>query len=287
MTELRRIYIEDNRYEGRSRKNRKIQTGEKRVKKQKPERQQPLSDYSKYRLSPKEGIGNLLTYIILIGVISVLFYRSLTAFLLLLPGCFLFMKDRAGVLAAQRENTMREEFLTAMQSFETSLKAGSSAENAVRESITEMEKIYSPDCFIVTELKVISGGMSLNEPIEKLMKDLGRRSHIDDIRSFADVFGIARRTGGDLIAITANTVKGLQQKQETRMEVATVLAGKKMEQNVMSLIPMGILLYVSLTSPGFLDPMYENFTGRLIMSVCLAVYLIAYLWGRKIMDIRV
>jgi len=56
---------------------------------------------------------------------------------------------------------------------------------------------------------------------------------------------------------------------------------------MMSMIPLFILAYVSVTSPGFLDVMYHNAAGILIMTLCLLLYLTAFLWGRKIMRIRV
>ena len=117
--------------------------------------------------------------------------------------------------------------------------------------------------------------------------DLGKRSHAEDIRNFAEVFCTAKRTGGDLITVIRNTVSCIQQKQETRMEIETNLAGKIMEQNMMSMIPVGILGYVNMTSPDFLEVMYCEPMGQSVMGFCLAVYLTAYLWGKKIMEIPV
>ena len=48
-----------------------------------------------------------------------------------------------------------------------------------------------------------------------------------------------------------------------------------------------ILIYVQMVSPGFLDVMYHNPAGIFIMSVCLLVYFLAWLWGRKIVSIEV
>ena len=55
----------------------------------------------------------------------------------------------------------------------------------------------------------------------------------------------------------------------------------------MSVVPCMILIYVQMVSPGFLDVMYHNPAGIVIMSVCLLVYFLAWLWGRKIVSIEV
>ena len=70
-------------------------------------------------------------------------------------------------------------------------------------------------------------------------------------------------------------------------EIETCLAGKVMEQNIMSMIPLLILVYVKLSSPDFLEVMYGNITGTAVMGICLAVYAAAYFWGRSIVRIEV
>lgn len=246
-----------------------------------------MIDYGDYRLSGKERLTYFSMYLGLDGLISYLFFHSFLAFFLLLPGCAIFFGDRKKSLKEQRAERMQNQFLTGMQLVSTSLQAGYAVENAFREAVSELEKIYEKDAFIVQEFRYIVSQISLNRTAEALLMELGRRSHVEDIQNFAEVFYIAKRTGGDLMAIIHNTISCIQQKQETKAEIATGLAGKRMEQNMMSGIPLFILGYVKLTSPGFLDVMYHNAAGILVMLFCLAVYLAAYFWGRKIIQIRV
>ena len=55
----------------------------------------------------------------------------------------------------------------------------------------------------------------------------------------------------------------------------------------MSVIPLGIILYMQLTSPGFLDVLYGNEMGICIMTACLALYLAAFQWGVRLTEIEV
>lgn len=107
------------------------------------------------------------------------------------------------------------------------------------------------------------------------------------IISFAEVFLTAKRSGGDLLLIISNTASCIRQKHETLQEIETCLSGKVMEQNIMSLVPVLILAYVKISSPEFLDGMYGNLTGTAVMTACFIVYVIAYLWGRRIVRIEV
>ena len=127
----------------------------------------------------------------------------------------------------------------------------------------------------------------MSRNIEDLLMDLGRRSGVEDIISFAEVFLTAKRSGGDLLLIIRNTASCIRQKHETMQEIETCLSGKVMEQNIMSLVPVLILAYVKISSPEFLDGMYGNLTGTAVMTVCFAVYVIACLWGKRIVQIEV
>lgn len=50
----------------------------------------------------------------------------------------------------------------------------------------------------------------------------------------------------------------LGDKIDVRKEIETTLSAKKAEQMIMSLMPAGIILYLQLTSPGFLEVLYGN-----------------------------
>lgn len=246
-----------------------------------------LPDYSVYRLSRKEMMKYSFFYLALDGCISYLFFCSWIAFLLLLPGFFLFLAEWKKTLQKRRAGEMTRQFLDGIQMLAASLQAGYSVENSLREALRELQKIYDQNTFIVREFQFMDAQIRMSRSMEELFLDFGRRTAIEDIQSFAEVFLTAKRSGGDLLAIIRNTASCIRQKQETMQEIETCLSGKIMEQNIMSLIPVLILAYVKLTSPEFLAAMYGNVTGVTVMGCCFAVYVFAYFWGRKIMQIEV
>ena len=246
-----------------------------------------MPDYGSYVLQAKDILQAAAEYMAAALAVSLLFFRSWLVFLAVLPGFAIYMKRKRKELAKKREARMRVEFLDGMQFAGTALASGYAMENAFAEADIELRKIYDEDSFIVREFHYITVQTRMNVPLEELLTGLGDRSHIDDIRNFSNVFVTARRTGGDMIAIVRNTISDMQQKEETRQEIETVIAGKKMECRIMSAVPLVILGYVSLTDPGFLKGMYHTPAGITIMSGCLAVYAAAFWWAGKIMDIRI
>ncbi len=244
-------------------------------------------DYRRYSFSWKEWVFCILGYAFLDGVISFLFFDSWIAFLIFLPGIFYFAKLMRAERKKKRLRNLSGQFLSGMQAVSNALSAGYSIENAFGEALEEMEKVYGTGEMIVQEFSMIVTQLSLNRTVESLLDQLALRSGQEDIQSFAEVFKVAKRSGGDLIAIIRNTVKIMQQKEETRQEIQVCIASKKLEQNLMSVIPLFILIYVGITSPGFLDGMYHNLMGIVIMGSCLGVYLFAWILGRKMVEIEV
>lgn len=244
-------------------------------------------DYTKYQFSGREYVQYILLYILLDLCISYLFFYSWIAFAVLLPGCFFFLRQQKVELQKKKTQEIQTQFMNGIQLMSASLQAGYSAENALKEAVKELRKVWQKDAVVVSEFEWMVSQVEIGRNLEELFLDFARRSGNEDILSFAEVFLTAKRSGGDLLLIIRNTTSCIRQKQETMQEIETTLSGKVMEQNIMSLIPLLILAYVKVTSPEFLDGMYGNLTGLAVMSICLAVYGAAYFWGRKIVQIEV
>lgn len=244
-------------------------------------------DYKVYRMTKKEIFKYAAAYILADVTVSILFYRSVAAAVLFLPGIYFFFREIKKELAQKRRKRLERGFLVGMRCVSTALTAGYSVENAFVQACEELQKFYSEKEPVLQEFRRIRMGIGLNRTMEELLSDLAQRSGVEDIEIFAEVFETARRTGGDLIAIIRSTTASVSQKEETRQEIEICLSAKKMEQNIMSLIPCLLIAYVGLASPGFLDVMYRNPAGIAVMSICLGVYIIAFLMGRKIVAIEI
>ena len=245
------------------------------------------TDYRIYILSRKEWAIAIGAYAALAGAVGILFFDSPVASLLLCPGFYFFFKEYRQGLLQRRRRMMQIQFLDGMQMTATALQAGYSIENAWKEAKKELQKIYRLDSFIVQEFSLLCAQIDMSRTSGELLASLGRRSGVEEIQSFSEIFETTRRTGGDLLRIIRTTVSSMRQRQDTLAEIETSLSGKAMEQNIMSIMPLGILGYVRFTSPEFLEPVYGNLPGILVMSACLIVYGMAFLWGRSIVKIEV
>ena len=90
-----------------------------------------------------------------------------------------------------------------------------------------------------------------------------------------------------MIEMIRSAMWQIGEKIEVKQEIETMMAAKKLEFRIMSLIPIGMISYISLTFPDFLGVMYGNLLGIVVMSVCLVIYAFAYEWGKRIVEIEV
>ena len=134
---------------------------------------------------------------------------------------------------------------------------------------------------------IYGGRGALDEPLERLLLSFAARSGCEEIESFAEVFAFAKRSGGDFVHIMQTTVQKLAGRIEVEREVATVLAGKRLEGRIMEIMPLAILAYLQVASGEFLDALYGSAFGVAVMSIAFCCYLAAIKWSEHILDIQI
>lgn len=241
-------------------------------------------DYSKYSWKRGELTVTILSSAAVAVFFAVFFYRSVIAVLpLSVIGVLCFYSIRQKKLEKMK-NDLTVQFRECILAVSASLRAGYSVENAFRECRQDMVLLYGEEALICRELDYIRRGLDINITLEELLTDLADRSHCPEIGEFAQIFVLAKRNGGSMPEIIRSSAAMIGQKIDLQQEIAVMLSGKQMEQNIMKLMPFGILLYISLTNRGYFDVLYHNWQGAALMTGCLAIYLLAYVMGERIME---
>ncbi len=221
------------------------------------------------------------------AVMSYVFYDSLIPAPLLLPVWMIYMRDWHDDISRKKEQELRQQFRDSIQVMASALKAGYSVENAIREAGKDISPVYSEETRIRKEFERMERQMDMNMSAEEVLKGFAERTGQEDIENFVNVFAAAKKSGGDSIAVIRDAVKIISGKIDTEKEIQTMIASKKMEFDIMCAVPFAIILYMKLTFGEFLNVLYGNMAGAAIMSLCIFVYMGAYVYGRKIIRIEV
>lgn len=246
-----------------------------------------MIDYNQYMYTKRErilygGLGGAAGF-----VIFMLFYNR---FVICLPGSVLagvcFLKWYKHVLLEKRRWQLTIQFKDAMESLVSALVAGYSLEHAVEEAENDLRLMYDEKAIIRQEFSYMVHRIGLRVSVEALMNDLGVRSGVEDIQTFSEILTTAKKTGGNLVQVMKHTAGNITEKIEVKREIDTLVAGKKMESNCMTAIPLLMIAYLRIFSPGFLEPLYGNVMGMFVMTGALAVYVFSFWWGQRIMKIE-
>ncbi len=245
------------------------------------------TDYRIYRFRPRDYLVYGIQFLLLIFLFAYTFYRSYIAVLLLLPGMLFLFRRKQKQLADKQRQQLRMEFKEAIAAVSSGLSAGYSIENAFTEAIRDMDMLYGEQSLIVQELRCIERRLAMNHTLESCLKELADRSGVDDIRDFTAVFTAAKRSGGAFTEIICNTVTIIHDKAEIKREIEVLISAKQLEQKIMNVIPFVIVLYVGKSTGNMMSVLYHNAVGVAVMTVCMAVYLLAVALAERIVDIRV
>lgn len=246
-----------------------------------------IEDYDVYSMSKKEQFLCFIQGIFLCLLVSYLFYQNIFFSLMFSPYLYFHFKKTKQQKVNNRKAKLKTEFVDGIHSLSVSLEAGYSVENAFKASVKDLELMYTENSLILQEFRRIVTLLSHNVPMEEAIAQFANRSKLEDIEIFSEVFYTAKRTGGDIVAIIKMTAKTIGEKIEVMREIETAITAKKMEANIMKLIPFGILGYMLLGSPGFLAPLYHNLFGIVLMTALLCIYLVLVKVADRIITIKV
>ena len=218
-------------------------------------------------------------------MIAWLFYDSVFGLLSAAVCVPLFLPVYKKKRRMKKKHELEMQFQDGLGFAAGALEAGYSPENAWRESESETVRLYGERAVFAVILHQINTKAEMNEPLENLFLEFGQKADSENIRNFAEVFYFARKSGGNMTSIMRRTADRLRQNFQVQEEIRLAMSSQQLQQRIMNMMPFGILLYLRIGNSEFLDPLYHNMTGVLIMTGCLALYAAAWRIGVTITEI--
>lgn len=197
-----------------------------------------------------------------------------------------FLPIRTRQIITKQMSTLNLQFRDMLEAISTSLGAGKNVVDSFHSAYEDLKIQYDEDAYILNELEIILSGMANNVDIEDLLLDFGRRSGNDDITSFATVFQICYRKGGNIKETIRSTYEILSDKMEISEDIETVVASSKMDQNIMLVMPVVLIGAIKMMSPDFAAN-FATPSGIMATTVAIGIFAASYVFGKKILEIKV
>lgn len=264
----------------------------------------PTYNYKVYYMSKIEKIAYFLLAFVVGAAIGYLFFGGLgkdqfgqptkttyivDAIVCLLVGFVagkMFLPIRTRQIIEKKQKTLNIQFRDMLEAISTSLGTGKNVVDSFQAAYDDLQLQYEEGAFILQELEIILSGMANNIDIEELLLDFGIRSGNEDIVSFATVFQVCYRKGGNIKDTIRATYEILNDKMEIASEIETSVSASKMNQNIMIVMPIALIGIIKVSSPDFASN-FATPTGVMATFVAIVLFVIAYFVGKKILAIDI
>lgn len=254
-------------------------------------RQKIRIKYYECNMTRREHLLAYLAFAAAIGVILYIYYRVI---LVALVGGLLIAipqeKNYSRSVLRKRQNRLRLQFKEFLEIISISISGGSgrSMENAVIDSLRELKMIFNEDADIVREIALIVDEYErAGIPMVEGFVELGERSEIDDIISFATIYKTIEGKTSDFGYIIAQTRDIIKDKVEITMEIETSITSAKSEAYMMLVLPLILVVVMSSMGSGFLDSLFTTAAGRLSATIGVICTFASYVIATRATEIQV
>lgn len=184
-------------------------------------------------------------------------------------------------LAERRRKRMEQQFPVALDIFVRALRSGHPIAAAIDLLTQEMDDPIGSEFGLVAD--EVSYGAELTDAIE----DMANRWDLEDIRMFVVSLSVQLETGGNLAEILENLSEVVRARASLYLKVRALSSEGRMTGWILTVLPVFTMVSMFLVNPGFYldvarDPIFLfGFPGLLLL------YLVGFIWIRKLVDIKV
>jgi tight adherence protein B len=140
---------------------------------------------------------------------------------------------------------------------------------------------------ISTELGRTIHEMNIGSSAEEALVALSERSGSYDLDIVVTAILVQRTVGGNLGEILDNVADTMRERIRIRGEIKTLTAQQKLTGLVIGFIPIGVGVLFQIMSPGYIEPLFTTFVGRLMIGVAVVLEVIGVMVIQRILDIEV
>jgi tight adherence protein B len=182
--------------------------------------------------------------------------------------------------ARQRRNFM-EQLPDNLQVIAGAMRAGQNFVGALR---SVLEDAPEPS---KRELRRAVLDEQLGVPLPEALGQVTERMQSEDFQHVAVVAALQRETGGNTAEVIDLVSDTIRERIEIRRMVRGLTAQGRLSGYVLSLMPVGLLIMISLLNPAYVHPLFHKTAGLIGLGMGGVLIVSGSLTIRKIVDIKV
>lgn len=136
------------------------------------------------------------------------------------------------------------------------------------------------------EFRRVIADEQLGVSLEDALNVVARRMDNRDLEQVGLVAALQHETGGNMAEVLDRVTETIRERFEIRRIVQTLTAQGRMSRWVVSLLPVILLATISILNPTYVEPLFQETFGRVLLAVAAVMLVAGSLVIKKIVDIK-
>ncbi len=189
-------------------------------------------------------------------------------------------------LEEDRNKRIQAKFLDFLMCLEPLLKNSGTFCMAFSEAVSDYKRFHGGD-ELSFYLDAAVNDFMINISTSDVLIGMAKKMQLEDAYAFAKSMTICELTGGNAVEVTERTTELLVEKIRILCDINTNLSGKVFEQKIITIMPFMLLGLFAVTAKSYLEPLYNTFEGKIVMTIAGVLFLGQWFIGEKITSIKV
>jgi tight adherence protein B len=137
------------------------------------------------------------------------------------------------------------------------------------------------------EFRRVIADEQLGVPLQDAFDVVVRRMDSRDLEQVALVAALQQETGGNTAEVLDRVAETVRSRGELRRLVKTLTTQGRMSRWIVSFLPVGLLVLISLINPEYMEPLYTHPTGRILLGFAAVMVVAGSLLIKRIVNIKI
>lgn len=237
-------------------------------------------ELAKINMAPEEFVFVWLLVTFLPSLVALVLVQRIGVMILLAVVCsfapFFFVKRKIS-----KQRTLFERQLgDALMVLANAVRAGLSFQQALSNVATDLADPIS------SEFRSVSRDLQLGGDLEISMNEVADRMKSADLRLITTAVVIQRQVGGNLSEILDTISQTIRDRLAIKRSIQALTAQGRISGKIIGCLPLALLGIIYLTNPTYIEPMFTDPRGMIILAIGVVMEAAGFMWIRKIVNIK-
>jgi tight adherence protein B len=184
-------------------------------------------------------------------------------------------------MKGKRQRAFADQLESTLEVISSALRAGHSLPSALD---TVSADAQSPTAEEFARI-VNEGRLGLDTVVG--LRETAARMNSEDFGWVADAVAIQRDTGGNLSEVLDRVGETIRERNTLARQVHAISAEGRASAKVMMALPLLMAAFMFWRSTETFKPIFTTGTGQVLLAISAALYVVGYVWIRKLVNVRV